>query len=99
MRNLRLKELRKEKGLTQKEVANALTLSQSMVSKYERGIMILDIKTAANFADFYGVSLDYIYGDDQYRFNDISEQDIISLSDAEKNELILNILRFIRSKK
>ena len=36
----RIKELRKEKGMTQKELANAMGVTASMIGQYETGIRI-----------------------------------------------------------
>lgn len=55
----KLKALRKNKGLTQEELANILNLSRATISNYEvnrRTPSLNDLKT---FANFYGVSLDY----------------------------------------
>jgi transcriptional regulator with XRE-family HTH domain len=52
--------LRKEKGLTQGEVAEAMNYSDKSVSKWELGDVIPDVVTLQKLADFYGVTLDYL---------------------------------------
>lgn len=56
---LRLREARKEKGLTQTEVASTLGKSQSYVTKCESGERRVDIVELADFAKLYERSLDY----------------------------------------
>ncbi len=58
----RLKDLREDKDLTQKEIAKLLFITQQQYSLYEKGYR--DIPTAALTAlsKFYGVSTDYILG-------------------------------------
>lgn len=58
--NLRIKDLREDKDLTQKQVADFLICDQSLYSKYERGERPLPLELAVKLADFYGVSVDYL---------------------------------------
>ncbi|HEV2913187.1 MAG TPA: helix-turn-helix transcriptional regulator [Pyrinomonadaceae bacterium] len=55
----RLREARKEKGLTQTEVASMLGKPQSYVTKCETGERRVDIVELADFARVYEKSLDY----------------------------------------
>lgn len=50
--------LRKEKGLTQRQVAEVLGVSDKAVSKWERGETMPDVALLPSLAEFYGVSLD-----------------------------------------
>ena len=59
---LRIRDLREDRDLTQKEVAALLHCDQSLYSKYERGERLLPLDLAIRLADFYGVSLDYLTG-------------------------------------
>ena len=56
------KQLRKSKGLTQKELANLLFLDQTTISKWELGKAIPDYLTLNKLAEFYDVSTDYLLG-------------------------------------
>ena len=56
--NKKLQELRKQKGLTQEELANALYVSRTAVSKWEAGRGYPSIQTLKNIAMFFGVTLD-----------------------------------------
>ncbi len=57
-----LSELRKEKGLSQKEAAAQLGISQALLSHYEKGIRECGQSFLIKVADFYGVSCDYLLG-------------------------------------
>ena len=57
---MRLKTLRKQKNLTQLKVALDLNMSQNTVSRYESGEREPGITELIKFADYYGVSVDYI---------------------------------------
>lgn len=57
---LRIRDLREDRDLTQKEVADYLICDQSLYSKYERGERPLPLEYADKLADYYGVSVDYL---------------------------------------
>ena len=52
--------LRKERDLTQKQVANALNISDKTVSKWECGLGCPDISVLPELAEFFNVSVDYL---------------------------------------
>ncbi len=54
--------LRKERGITQKEAAASLGVSQALLSHYEKGIREPGLDFVVKSADFYGVSTDYMLG-------------------------------------
>lgn len=58
----RLRDLREDKDLTQKEVANVLDIFTQQYSLYERGEREIPFHHAITLAKFYHVSLDYIAG-------------------------------------
>ncbi len=58
----RLKELRREKGLLQKEVAQKIGVSPQSYSFYENWINKPDPETLIKLADIYEVSVDYLLG-------------------------------------
>ncbi len=58
----RIKELRKENGVTQKEIADYLNIKQNTYSQYENGQRQVPIEILARLADYYEVSVDYIIG-------------------------------------
>ena len=59
---LRIRDLREDHDLKQKEVAAYLVCDQSLYSKYEREERPLPLELACRLADFYNVSVDYLLG-------------------------------------
>lgn len=57
-----LKDLIKESGKTQKDIAFELKISQQRLSNYVSGIREPDNETLLVFANYFGVSLDYLLG-------------------------------------
>lgn len=55
---LMLKSLRRERKITQKNLAEIFHISQTSVSKYETGEAVPDLELIVKMADFFGVSLD-----------------------------------------
>ena len=58
--DLKLKELREDNDLTQKEIAKMLNISQRAYSHYEIGSREIPLELLIKLADYYNVSLDYI---------------------------------------
>jgi len=54
--------LRKERKISQKKAAEELGISQALLSHYEKGIRHCSIDLLCKFADYYGVSCDYLTG-------------------------------------
>lgn len=59
---MRLKELRKKAGLTQRQFAKAIGAAQNTVSQWETGIHEIDNSKLKEIATFFGVSTDYLLG-------------------------------------
>ena len=60
--NERLVELRTEKGLSQKDAAADLGVSQALLSHYEKGIREYNLAFLCKVAEYYNVTTDYILG-------------------------------------
>lgn len=58
----RLKELRKEKSISQRDLANALKLSPSTIAMYEVGQREPDNEILNRIADYFNVTTDYLLG-------------------------------------
>lgn len=58
----RLKDLREDSDLNQKQVAEYLNIKQQQYSEYERGKREMPMRYYIEIARFYKVSLDYIVG-------------------------------------
>lgn len=64
----RLRALRKEHNLGQKELADHLNVSISTISNYENNIHFPDPDMLCKFADYFQVSIDYILGRTKFRY-------------------------------
>mgnify|MGYP002166215536 CR=1 FL=1 len=64
--NTVLRKLRKDRGLTQKQLALALGLSESAISMYERGQREPDFETLEIIADYFNVDMDFLTGRTPY---------------------------------
>ena len=64
-----LKQLRKERGIGQKELATALNYSIGTVSNYENGVHSPNLATLSALADYYGVTTDYLLGRVEHPYN------------------------------
>ncbi|MCL2461370.1 MAG: helix-turn-helix domain-containing protein [Defluviitaleaceae bacterium] len=58
----RLKECRKNKGVTQKTVAEFLGINATSYQKYELSLREPNIDTLIKLADYFDVSTDYLLG-------------------------------------
>ena len=63
----RIKDLREDKDLTQKEISQYLNISQVAYSYYEINKRSMPLETLSKLADFYNTSTDYLL----YRTNEI----------------------------
>ena len=58
----RLRDLREDRDLRQKDVAEFLGISQTVYSRYERGFQTIPVEHLLKLADFYKTTTDYILG-------------------------------------
>lgn len=73
--------LRKEKGMTQKELADMLNITDKAVSKWERDVAYPDTQTLPKLAEIFGVSLE-----------ELMNAKSISVSERKRLELPVNII-------
>ena len=59
---LRLRDLREDRDLKQKDIAELLTIHQTTYSDYELGRLNVPVDALNTLADYYGVSVDYLLG-------------------------------------
>ncbi|MBR1496560.1 MAG: helix-turn-helix transcriptional regulator [Oscillospiraceae bacterium] len=59
---MRLKQLRKSKGISQVKLAIDLNMGQNTISRYENEVHEADYETLILFADYFNVSIDYLLG-------------------------------------
>ena len=86
----RLKMLRKDKHLTQSQVAQRIGVTASMVSSYETDIRLPSYEVMLRIADVFGVSVDYLLGRETKRYIDISD---LSEDEATVISDMINILK------
>jgi transcriptional regulator with XRE-family HTH domain len=63
----RIKLLRKEKGLSQQQLADEISVSRQAVTKYETGDIEPSSEKIMQLSDFFGVSMDYLSGKSDIR--------------------------------
>lgn len=91
----RLKDLRKNSGLLQKDMADKIGITKSAYGYYEQGKTIPDIVTTKKIADILNVSVDYLLGvnadgaqkdlsDEKKKFLELMEE----ISDDEAKKLL-----------
>ena len=83
----KLQKLRKDRGLTQEELAEALYVSRTAVSKWESGRGYPGIDSLKEISRFFGVTIDGLLGADE----------ILSAAEQEKERLIGRYTSFICS--
>ena len=79
-----IKILRKEIGISQQALADAIGVSQQSVNKYENHNIEPDIETLKRIADYFKTSIDYIVGYSNLR-NKIEVTYKYSLNDKERD--------------
>lgn len=57
-----IRNIRIDRGYTQKQIAEHLGISQNTYSQYEVGILNYPVDAVVKLAKFYGVSTDYLLG-------------------------------------
>lgn len=84
-----LKELRKEKGLTQENLAEQLNVSNRTISRWETGSNMPDIGMLVEIADFYDVSIPEIIDGERKseNMNQETRDTAIKMAEYSKNEV------------
>lgn len=108
--NMRLRELRKSKNMTLKDIANILNVSESAISQYENNKREMDNASLAIIADYFHVTIDYLLGrTDSPNLAIPKEMEGIGVAfssgismdglNADQIEDIMNYIDYIKSKK
>ncbi len=58
----RIRDLREDHDLMQKEIAAVLGIQQTVYSRYERGFQTIPLEHLIKLANYYQVSTDYLLG-------------------------------------
>ncbi len=82
-----IRELRKEKGLTQKEVAEALHITDRAVSKWERGLSAPDIALLEPLSELLAVSVGELIRGERAREEEPEVEETKTLLDYSKEEV------------
>lgn len=72
----RLSRIRKEKGLTQEDIAKKIVISPQAVSKWENDVSSPDILVLSSLADILGVSVDVLLGREDFKAEDIKGEKV-----------------------
>lgn len=102
----RIKMLREEKNIYQKDLAKLLNVSVPAINYYENEKRAIDTETASKLADFFGVSVDFLLGKSDIRkpLNiDLDDMDIafatgIKGLNEENKEIAKNIIEGLLAK-
>lgn len=89
----RLKELRRNKKVTQEQVANDLKISVDTVRKNEQGVRGLSIDIAVLYAEYYETSIDFIISGKVELNNQMSE--MLKKYPTDEQNMALRILKGI----
>jgi transcriptional regulator with XRE-family HTH domain len=88
----RIIAIRKEKNMSQDELAKKLNATPTTIGRYERDEVKPSIEMASKIADALGVSLDYLTGRSENDFKDKKMIDrfnsILSLNEEDKNGIL-----------
>ena len=63
--------LRKSRSITQEQLADALGISSQSVSKWETGATLPDISLLPALADYFDVSIDYLFHGESVTYGDL----------------------------
>ncbi|QOR36293.1 helix-turn-helix transcriptional regulator [Clostridium sp. 'deep sea'] len=93
----RLRNLRKNISITQKDLAKILKISKGNISRYETGIREPDLDLLIKIADFFKVTTDYLLGltnikncsVNEFYINDKNNEYSINLNDISEEYLLL----------
>ena len=64
--NNRIKELRVEKGLSQRELAKETGISQANISRWESSLVVPNVDDVWRLAEFFDCSIDYLVGKEKF---------------------------------
>lgn len=99
-----LKQLRKEKGLSQTDLADYLQITRGSYSNYETHKRSPDYSTLIKLAKFYGVSLDYLLGETTIRsyanidqqLKNMTDNDPLSTISEENQQKVLEYIQLLQ---
>ena len=84
----RIKELRKEAGLTQQQLGDKLNVTKGSICSYENGTRMASIDILIQMCNIFRVDLDYLIGTDSYIVSDRSENYGLRMANEEINLIV-----------
>lgn len=88
----RLKELRLEMGITQKELATIVGVGRTTISEYESGKIVPSQQKLLKIAEYFGVSVDYLTGVSNAPHNQQPKQEI------RLEKFVENLMKLVETK-
>lgn len=91
----RLKKLRKEKDLTQDELAGILGVTRSTISAYETDALYPSVDALIKIASYFNVSSDFLLGlcdSNKYATGDLTEEQTVII------DMLLEQFRYLNNK-
>lgn len=105
MFGIKLTELRKQRGLTQSDIAKVLGIARTTYSSYEQGRRSPDVDIQNKIADYFNVSLDYLHGREGTEAHVLSDKQLRIAAHVDDDfsegqiEEIIHYIDFIKQKK
>lgn len=90
----RLDQARKEKGLTQRELADRVGVTEVSMSRYVNGVRVPSGPIVVNIAKALGISVDYLVGISSVKKRQTNADRIRNMSDEELAEWLTNMCDF-----
>lgn len=101
----RLKNLRKEAGFTQVDVASKLGISQPAYASWERGVKKPTQENLVKIAQIFNVSIDYLVGNSEEKLDELDNIELLfrmnskGLSEEEKEVFKKELIEFMEERK
>ena len=101
----RLKNLRKEAGFTQVDVASKLGISQPAYASWERGVKKPTQENLVKIAQIFNVSIDYLVGNSEEKLDELDNIELLfrmnskGLTDEEKAIFKKELIDFMEERK
>lgn len=101
----RLKDLRRQAGLTQVDVAEKLGISQPAYASWERGVKKPTQENLVKIAQILNVSVDYLVGNSEERSDELDNIELLfrmnskGLTDGEKAVFRKELIEFMEERK
>ena len=88
----RIAELRKEKGLTLQQVADAIGVGNNTISRYENGKREPKLETWVKLANFFNVTVSYLNGYENISFYNMRMDTFKAISKGKTNSFVMGNL-------